>query len=148
MSQLIVSTSIFEKIQQDRKELRKDPESTLAFSVLTLVVGEVETITKRDGSKPTDDKMISIIKKLIKSNNEVIALSEQSQSNKFVKENEILSSYIPVEMSREKLLQVIESIKETNLGAIMKNLNSNYAGKFDRGLASVVAKEYLERKEK
>lgn len=148
MKQLTVPTEIFEKIQQDRKEYRKDVDSTLAFSVLTLVIGEIETVTKRDGSEPTNDKMVSIIKKLIKSNNEVIALSEQTQSQKFVKENEILSSYLPQEMSRDQLLQAIENINADSIGEIMKGLNASHQGKFDRGLASVVAKEYLASKVK
>ena len=137
-------SSIYETIQNTRKEFRKDVEKTVEFSVLTLVIGEIETITKRDGSEPTDEKMISVIKKIIKGNNEIIQLHNGSGVEKFNRENMILQSFLPVERTREELYEIISSLKMTTIGAVMKALGEGDYGKFDRGLASQVAKEVLQ----
>ncbi len=137
-------SSIYETVQNTRKEFRKDVEKTVEFSVLTLVIGEIETITKRDGSEPTDEKMISVIKKIIKGNNEIIQLHDGSGVEKFKRENVILQSFLPVERTREELYEIISSLKLTTIGAVMKALGEGNYGKFDRGLASQVTKEVLQ----
>lgn len=62
-------------------------------------------------------------------------------------EIQILESFLPQQMSEEKLQTVVESIvvaaDNPNMGLIMKELKDNYAGLYDGKTASKIAKEVL-----
>lgn len=63
------------------------------------------------------------------------------------KENAYLETYLPSLMSEDQIREVIkfhhETIPFAGMGEIMKLLNSTNPGKFDKGVASKIAKEFL-----
>ena len=133
---------IIEKVQANRAAARKDSGRAVEFSILTLLVGEVETIVKR-GQEATDEVVSGIIRKLIKANNEVIGLYGEVGSAKFVQENEILKAYLPVSMTEAEIREALMGAVFGNVGEAMKYMTEKFAGKFDKGLASKIAKDLL-----
>lgn len=120
---------------------------TLAYNILTLLYGELETKVKREGKVVTDvsdAEVIVTIKKLIKSNNEIISLSTEVAAKKFVDENEILKMFLPQEMTKAEIEEALAKLPAfTSIGEAIKGLDVNYAGLYDKGMASQVAKNHL-----
>lgn len=116
---------IIQEIADVRKEARKDVNRVIEFNILTLLYAELETIAKRNSKdvlQTADVDVVSAIKKLVKSNNEVISLSGEVAARKFVMENVVLQAYLPKELSEDEVRNILEnsvfgSVKE-GLGAL------------------------------
>jgi len=126
-----------ENVKALQIEARK-AKDTVKANILTLVIGEYETLNKRGSGAG----VVQIAKKLIKANED--SLSHKGDDETLKKENEVLDSLVPKQMSEKELRDVIEDAKLLNIGQIMKMLNSEYKGQFDGKLASKIAKEYIE----
>ena len=107
-----------------------------------------------NGSGLTDDQVLTVIKREVKKRNG--SIEEYTKYNKLdavedlKKEVEILSTYLPEEMSEEELTKHIdeiiaeigaESIKD--MGRVMKELTAKYASQIDMGKASSIVKSKL-----
>lgn len=121
-----------EQLKQRRSEIT-DRKST-EYKICTLLIGECETVFKRTSKEPD---IVAIASKMIKSNNEMLSFKH---TNKLVEENIFLQSLLPEQMSEEELITALKGSGATSIGEAMKYLNNNYAGKFDRKLASQLAK--------
>lgn len=133
--------SLFEAVQTRRAELRKDATQVIGFKILTLLVGELETLTKGKGLEITDEKIVAVVKKLIKSNDETIKLCDGDA--RLTAENLELQSFLPSEMSEDALREALRLSGATNIGEAMKYLGQRYAGQYDKGTASRVAKDLV-----
>ncbi len=137
---------LIDLIMHNRALARANKESKVEFAILTLLVGELETSLKREGkavTEATDEAVVAVIKKLIKSNNEVIGLYGEVGSAKFIQENEILKAYLPASMSEEELTVALQNTLFSSVGEAIKSLSEAFPGKFDKGLASKIAKDLL-----
>lgn len=133
-------------IMHNRASARANKENRVEFAILTLLVGELETALKREGNtvtEATDEFVIAVIKKLIKSNNEVIALYGEVGSAKFIQENQVLSDYLPKQMTEVELTAALENIMFSSVGEAIKSLSETFPGKFDKAVASKIAKNLL-----
>lgn len=133
--------SLFEAVQTRRAELRKDATQVTGFKILTLLVGELETLTKGKGLEITDEKVVAVIKKLIKSNDETIKLCDGDA--RLTAENQELQTFLPSEMSEDALRDALRLSGATSIGDAMKYLGQHFAGQYDKGTASRVAKELV-----
>lgn len=139
---------LIKRIQQDQIAARKD-RNTAAATTLTTLLGEASIVGKNDGNREsTDAEVQAVITKFIKNNKEMIALGVKEA----VDENELLSIYIPEQMSTDELEHIIADIigahsltSPKDMGVIMKELKQNKAGLFDGKTASIIAKEQLSR---
>ncbi len=106
----------------------------VARDVLRLAFGEIQTGEAR-ASRPLDDgEVAAILKKLVKSNEETLALiGDGPQAPALRREIEILSSLLPKTMSVAELTAALESQKEAlraaksdgqATGVAMKHLKS------------------------
>lgn len=129
--------SLFNDLQSKRQQHRVE------LNVLTLLVGELETAAKRDGSEVTDAKVVAGAKKLIKSVEETIRLKNGVDTRSLEVEARILRQFLPKELSEADLLQALKVGNPATLGEAMKYLEANHAGQYDKGLASKVAKQHL-----
>ena len=129
--------ALLDLIRQQKNEARKIPERAAEVGILTLLIGEVETVEKRSGKAFTDAQVIDSIKKLIKSNREALA---HAVVPKLVLENNILEALLPKQLSEADIRTVIAENNLQGIPAVMKFLNENYAGQFDKGMASAIAK--------
>jgi len=105
-------------------------------SLLRVVIGEFNRVDKT----VTDEKATAILKKMVENAKELGNL----------KEVEILSGYLPTQLSetelREAILTISKDIDATtmkDMGKVMNGLKAKYAGMYDGKLASTLIKEYL-----
>ena len=137
---------LIDLIMHNRSLARANKESKVEFAILTLLVGELETSLKREGkvvADATDEAVVAVIKKLIKSNNEVIGLYGEVGSAKFIQENQVLSGYLPKQMTEEELTAALENIMFSSVGEAIKSLSESFPGKFDKAMAIKLIKEML-----
>ena len=123
-----------EQINADLKAamLNRDVE---VRDLLRVVIGEFN----REGKIVPNDKVLSIVKKMI-DNGQIIGN---------LNEIEILKKYLPEQLSEEKLNSLITALIFNNnytikdIGKIMGVLKSNYSGQYDGKVASAMIKEKL-----
>ena len=147
---------MLEKINEDLKTAMKE-HNTFKLSVLRMLKSalQLEQIAKKH--ELDDSEVSSVIKKQVKVRKDSIEeynkYGKEDSVKDLEKEVEILSSYLPEEMSKEEIESVVneviaeinsESIKE--MGKVMKRLNEVLAGKnADMSLASSLVKEKLSK---
>jgi uncharacterized protein YqeY len=137
---------LIDHIMHNRAIARANKECKVEFTILTLLVGELETSLKREDkavTEATDEAVVAVIKKLIKSNNEVIGLYGEVGSAKFIRENKVLSDYLPKQMTEEELTAALQNTLFSSVGEAIKSLSESFPGKFDKAVASKIAKSLL-----
>ena len=145
------------QINEDLKMAMKEQDA-FKLSVLRMLKSalQLEGIAKK--GELTDSDVISVIKKQVKLRKDSVLEYEKYGKNESVqslnKEIEILSTYLPEEMSEDDLVKIIDSIfAEVNptgmkdMGQVMKLLNEKLVGKnADMGLASQLVRTKLNNK--
>lgn len=146
-----------EKIQADLKDaqLQKDEIKT---SVLRMLISEIHysEIRQQEGDqgKLSDEEIISVIQKEVKKRKEAAIGFRQGEREesalKEEKEAEILASYLPVQLSDEQLLKIIdEAISQTgasvisDMGKVIGKVMGQVAGQADGGRVSNFVKSKL-----
>lgn len=143
------------KIKQDQLVARKNRDQ-IESTLLTTLIGEAEMVGKNNGNRdPFDEEVISVVKKFLKGVNETIAILEKSgrDVSQFEKEREILDSYLPTQLTKEKLIVMLDSavvdgtlVEDKSFkGAAMKWLKEHYSGQYD-GRVAVEAIDEFTRK--
>lgn len=145
---------MLEKISVDIVLAMKEHD-TLKLSTLRLLKGaiDLERINKRV-DKLSDDDIISIIAKQIKTRKESIVEFEKGNRQDLIdktnSEIDILSAYMPEQLSEEEVTNIIElAIKEVNatsikdMGNVMKIVSSKVKGKADMQQVSSIIKSKL-----
>ena len=131
------------KIKENRVLARKKTDKT-EYDILTLLLGEVETIMTRGSKESLDSICISTAKKLIKSNTETLNLLNDPDGENAGRiqymQNIILADLLPEEYSESRIREIIQDSGLTNIGEIMKFMEANHSGKYDRSLASKIAR--------
>ena len=114
---------------------------------------DLERINKKL-DKVSDDDIIVILGKQIKTRKESIVEFEKGNRQDLIdktnKEIEILSKYMPTQLSSEEINDIVNNIiKELNattikdMGKVMKEASSKLKGKADMSLVSSIIKEKL-----
>ena len=145
---------MLEVINKDMIDAMKSKD-TLKLSTLRMLKGaiDLERINKRL-DKVSDDDIVTIITKQIKTRKESIAEFEKSNRGDLIeKTNEeinILEHYMPEMLSEQEITKEVENaIKESNassikdMGNVMKILSSKLKGKADMSLVSSIIKDKL-----
>ena len=153
--------SLREKIESDYKNALKSKEKN-KISTYRLILSGIKDldINNRSGpnKKDTDDEDIKkLLKKMIKQRSEYKEVYKKNNRNDLleIEENEVnvLSEYLPKQMSEEETLsickQIIEktganSIKE--MGKVMGELKQNYSDTIDFSKAGALIKDLLTNK--
>lgn len=139
--------SLIVRIKSEQLEARKNKNSVKAI-LLTTLIGEADTLAKNEGTTLlADDKVIALVKKFLKGINETLAVVDPNAAADIQKEKEILTAYLPQQMSREALAAAIMAIKNEipgytskDMGKVMAALKANYDGAYDAKMASEIAK--------
>ena len=151
---------IKDKIELDYKNSLKLKEK-IKISTYRLILSGIKDldITNRSGpqKKETDDEDIKkLLKKMIKQRNESIEVYKKNSRNDLLEiekqEQEILSSYLPKQMTEEETKKIcVDIINSTNassikdMGKVMGKLKKNYSDTLDFSLAGKVLKELLNK---
>jgi len=115
---------------------------------------QLEKISKKHDL--SDEEVIAVIKKQVKMRKDSVVEYEKYNKTEEVenlnKEIEILSTYLPEELSEEEINKVLdeifdelkpESIKD--MGKVMKEATTRFAGRADGSLVSNLVKERLNK---
>ena len=151
---------IKDKIDIDYKNSLKLKEK-IKISTYRLILSGIKDldITNRSGpqKKETDDEDIKkLLKKMIKQRNESIEVYKKNNRNDLLEiekqEQEILSSYLPQQMTEEETkkicVDIINSTKASSIkdmGKVMGELKKNYLDTLDFSLAGKILKELLNK---
>lgn len=135
--------SLLKVIQDDQLSARKAKDAKAA-SLLTTLLSEAIRIGKDDGNRETTDvEVVAYVKKMTSGVEECVeALAPWDERiPDMMKEIELLKKYLPQQLSEAELRKVISDANlGKNVGAVMKFLKENYAGKYDAKLASEIVK--------
>ncbi len=148
--------SLEDKISQDYVRAMKARDS-FTSSVLSFLRAQIKNvkIDKRLEQVPDEDVII-VIKKQVKQHQDSIAQfkagGRTDLAQKEEKELVILKSYLPPEMSMEKLKNIVEEVVLTSgatsikdMGRVMKDVMIRVAGQADNKEVSVLVKERLSK---
>ena len=134
--------TLLEKITEDYKQAMKNHEE-VKKSALNYLLAQIKNKKIELRADPTDDDVISVIKKEIKSLNETLLFLEKAnKSDEIVVETqkkEILESYLPAMLSREQTEALINdtmaklgiSDLKTQRGLLMKELMAGHKSELD-----------------
>lgn len=141
---------LIEQMKIDRIQAMKNGE-TIKKNLLSTLIGDCCKVNK----EPSDVECIAMIKKFIKNAEETERTLNTSDHfgigdiiSKLVTEIEILESYLPKQLSEEKITEIINiciSCGDTNLGQIMKHFKTECEGRYDGAVVSKIAKELLQK---
>ena len=138
---------LIEDIKSASLVARKDKDE-VAKNVLVTLLSEASNVGKMNGNRQsTDQETLAVIKKFIKNSEETrnISLSGGRDTSVIDKEIEILSRWVPVQMTETSILAVLEDFKKKNqsakLGDAMKYLKEDFSGLYDAKIASTLAKD-------
>lgn len=145
--------NLSEKINNDLKDAMKNKD-TFKLGVIRMIKGAMQLAKKNPREELTDDDVIDVLSKQIKMRKEAIIQFEQGGRDDLViqnkKEIEILSSYMPEEMSEEELNKTIDKVFDElkpssakDMGVVMKSITPLVKGKADMSLVSKLIKERL-----
>jgi uncharacterized protein YqeY len=136
-------------LQELKKRIAEAMKSgdTVARDVLRLALGEIQTAEARKNGPVGDEDIAASIRKLIKSNEETLALSEGERAVVLRRENEILSSLLPKQLSVEAIVAALaadhDAIKAAKndgqaTGIAMKRLKASGASVSGNDVAAAV----------
>lgn len=142
-----------QKILNDLKNAMKNQNKEL-LSVIRMVKGAIQMEEIKVKHELSDDEVIGIIAREIKTRKESIKEFEKGNRTDLIeqtkKEIDILNRYMPEQMSEEKINATIDSVfakvnptKPSDMGAIMKEITPLVKGKADMSLVSSKIKEKL-----
>ena len=142
-----------ERILEDLKNAMKAQDKK-TLSVIRMVKGAMQMEELNKKAELTDDEVIAVIAKQIKTRKESIAEFEKAGRTDLVeqtqKEIEILNKYMPEQLSEEEVLKVIDEAFNTvnpqtqsDMGKLMGFVTPKLKGKADMGMVSSTIKEKL-----
>ena len=147
---------LYETISNDMKEAMKahDKDSLNTIRLLKSAIDMYLVNNKMERHACSDEIVIDIVSKQVKTHKESIEEFKKAGRNDLVdnllKEVEILSKYLPEQLSEEevrsKIEEVISSINATSIkdmGRVMKELTPIFKGKADMKLVNTIVKEKL-----
>jgi uncharacterized protein YqeY len=101
-----------------KKETEKD--------ILRVSLSEIETAEVRQGGI-TEEQRYSILRKIISNNEQVIQVSPDNKTRcKLLDENTILTSFLPIQLSKQQVRELLEGI----VGNLKERPNDGLAIKF------------------
>lgn len=146
---------LIENLKEDQLIARKNRDQIKA-TLLTTLIGEAEMVGKNAGNRaPFDEEVVAVVKKFLKGINETIAVLTKSgqDATQFEKEREILDSYLPTQLTKEKIIVMLDSavvdgtlVEDKSFkGASMKWLKEHYSGQYDGRVAAEAIDEFMKK---
>lgn len=142
-----------EKILEDLKQAMKEQDKEL-LSVIRMVKGAMQLEEIKVKHPLTDEEVITILSREIKTRKESIAEFEKGNRNDLIaktqSEIDILSRYMPEQLKEEEVDAIIEEAFHTiqptssaDMGKIMGMVTPKLKGKTDMSLVSKKVREKL-----
>lgn len=137
--------------QKARDEVRVACLRFLTGAIFNL---QIEKYPPSKGGSLTDDDVLSVIAKQVKTHKESIEMFEKAGRKDLVDREQaelvILQGYLPAQMSEEEARKMVQEIVNSHeggdFGAMMKLVMGELKGKVDGGLVAKLLKELMEPK--
>lgn len=144
-----------DKILEDLKNAMKAQDKTL-LAVIRMVKGAMQMEELNKKRPLTDEEMIDVISRQIKTRKESIVEFEKGNRQDLIeqtqKEIDILNQYMPKQMSEEEIMHVIEDVFTkvnptgiSDLGKVMQTISPLVKGKADLGFVNKIIREKLNK---
>ena len=147
---------LYEKISQDMIEAMKakDKDKVSTLRLLKAGIDKYLIDNKMERHEASDEVVIEVVSKQVKTHKESIEEFKKGNRQDLIdglnKEIEVLSEYLPEQLSTEELTKIIDEVfdkvKPTSMkdmGTIMKELKPLVNGKADMKLVNTIVKEKL-----
>ena len=142
-----------ERIMIDLKNAMKNQNKDL-LNVVRMVKGAIQLEEINKKRDLTDDEVVAVIAKQIKTRKETIGDLEKSGRTDLIKQTEkeisILEKYMPAMMTEEEICKVIDQvfsevnpISAADTGKVMGKISPLLKGKADMSLVNKLVKERL-----
>lgn len=144
---------LLEKLQEDLKQAQLGRDET-KVSTLRMLLSEISYARIDTGKEPSDQEIVAIIQKEVKKRKEAAAGfrqgSREEDALKEEAEAQILTAYLPAQLSDEELTKLVEAaINDTgaksvsDMGKVIGMVMGKVAGQTDGGRVAVLVKEKL-----
>ena len=141
------------QILEDLKNAMK-AQDKLKLSVIRMVKSSIQMEELNKKRELTDEEVIDVISKQIKTRKDSIVEFTKGGRDDLVestsKEIEILSTYMPEQLTEEELNNIIDTVFEDfkpsspkDMGKVMKSVTPLVRGKADMGMVSSIIKSKL-----
>ncbi len=146
--------TLLEQITEDYKQAMKNHEEVKKLA-LNYLLAQIKNKKIELRTDPSDDDIIAVIKKEIKSLNETLLFLEKANKTDEIaietQKKEILESYLPAMLSKEQTESLInETIAKlwitdlkTQRGLLMKELMANHKSELDGALVNEIINSKL-----
>ena len=147
---------LYDKISKDMIEAMKahDKDSVSTLRLLKSSIDKYLIDNKMERHEASDQVVIEVISKQVKTHKESIEQFKQGNRQDLIdglnREIELLSKYLPEQLSHDELVKIIDEIFEKvkpksmkDMGTIMKELKPLVTGKADMGDVNKIVKEKL-----
>ena len=120
-------------------------KDTVARGVLSVVSNKYklqEVELKAAGKEIGDKEMLAIIQKTLKEladeKEGYLKVNNAERANAIARQEEILSAYLPKQLSEDEIRSIISSLEDKSIPSVMKHFKTNYAGQVDMSLVNSV----------
>ena len=142
------------QILEDLKNAMKAQDKK-KLSVIRMVKAAIQMEELNAKRELTDDEVISIIKKQIKTRKESIVEFEKGNRTDLIEQTteeiDILNAYMPTPLTEEELTNIIDSVFEevkpetvSDMGKVMGKLTPLIKGKADMSFVSKIVREKIQ----
>ena len=125
---------------QAMKDRNQTSRAVLSVVLTRYKLQEVEL--KSQGKEIGDAELLSIIQKVLKELSDekegYLRVNNQERADNIAKQEEVLSSYLPKQLSEEEIKTIILSLEDKSVPSVMKHFKMNYAGQVDMSLVNKV----------
>ena len=135
---------LIDEIKSANIEAMKARDNT-SRAVLSIVLTKYklqEVELKSQGKEIGDAELLSIIQKVIKELEDekagYLKVNNQERADNVSKQMEVISSYLPKQLSEEEIKKIIDSLEDKSVPSVMKHFKTNYAGQVDMSLVNSV----------
>lgn len=131
----------FKTIQDIHTERESQRGNKIIYNLLGVLIGELDRLPTR--KSPTADDIYKQIVKLY-NNAKEMSLYKQESMDEF----NYLNDFIKKQLTEDELNDVIKGYIDegfSNIGSIMRQLNTFYKGQFDGKMANVIIGKYLNK---
>ena len=145
--------TLLEQLNKDMVVSMKNKDS-FSLGVIRMAKGAIQLEAINKKKELTDEDSVSVISKQIKMRNDSIAEFTKAGRTDLVEQNqkeiEILSKYMPEQLSLDEVNKIIEEAftvvnptSSKDMGLIMKEVSPKLKGKADMGQVNAIIKEKL-----
>ncbi len=146
--------TLLEKITEDYKQAMKNHEEVKKLA-LNYLLAQIKNKKIELRTDPTDDDIIAVIKKEIKSLNETLLFLEKANKSDEIsvetQKKEILQSYLPTMLSKEQTEALIDETVaklwitdlKTQRWLLMKELMANHKSELDGSIINDIINSRL-----